>query len=65
MPDTTPLDDTLTPAEVARQFRVSPTTVAKWAEEGKIPSFRTPGGHRRFRREDVAEFLAVAKAVGE
>lgn len=43
----------MTPAEVAALFRVDPKTVARWADSGKIPSIRTLGGHRRFRRSDV------------
>ena len=38
----------LTPAELARLYRVSVVTVTRWADEGKAVSFRTPGGHRRF-----------------
>lgn len=44
----------LTTGEVARLFRVDPKTVTRWAKEGRLPFFRTPGGHRRFREEDVA-----------
>lgn len=40
----------MTPAEVAALFRVDPKTVARWSDSGKIPSIRTLGGHRRFRR---------------
>lgn len=43
----------MTPAEVAALFRVDPKTVARWSDSGKIPSIRTLGGHRRFRRADV------------
>ena len=43
----------LTSKDVALVFGVTTTTVREWAEEGKLPSFKTPGGHRRFRREDV------------
>lgn len=47
----------LTPAEVARKFRVDPKTVTRWAKTGKLGSIRTPGGHRRFREGDVRAFL--------
>lgn len=48
---------TMTPAEVARLFRVDPKTVTRWAMAGKIRSIRTPGGHRRFFETDVKELL--------
>lgn len=38
----------LTPAEVASLFRVTPKTITRWAEAGKLPAIRTLGGHRRF-----------------
>jgi excisionase family DNA binding protein len=45
-------------AEVARFFGVSTRTLKAWALAGKIPYFKTLGGHRRYKREDV---LAVAE----
>lgn len=51
----------MTPAEVAALFRVDPKTVARWSDSGKIPSIRTLGGHRRFRREDVIAALVTAQ----
>lgn len=47
----------LTPSEVAHLFGVSVQTVGDWADAGRLPHFRTPGGQRRFRREDVEQFL--------
>jgi excisionase family DNA binding protein len=47
----------LTPGEVATLFRVDPKTVTRWAAAGRIGSIRTPGGHRRFRQEEVNELL--------
>lgn len=32
---------------------VHPATVRIWADNGDLPSRRTPGGHRRFRKSDV------------
>ncbi|QXC59966.1 BldC family transcriptional regulator [Aquihabitans sp. G128] len=48
-----PSDVLLTPGEVALLFRVTPKTVTRWAEAGKLPAIRTLGGHRRFRVADV------------
>jgi excisionase family DNA binding protein len=50
----------LTPGEVARLFRVDPKTVSRWARDGRIPSIRTPGGHRRFRTADIQALAATA-----
>ncbi len=33
------------------------TTLRKWADEGEIRVFRTPGGHRRFSVVDLRRFL--------
>lgn len=53
------LPDILTVGEVAALFRVDPKTVSRWAIGGKIRAMKTPGGHRRFRREDVLAHLDV------
>lgn len=50
----------LTTREVAELFSVVPSTVVTWAETDKLPCFRTPGGHRRFRREDVEVLLGAS-----
>jgi excisionase family DNA binding protein len=34
------------------------STVRKWADAERLPTFYTPGGHRRFRRSDLEAFLA-------
>lgn len=51
-------DRLLTPSEVAEMFRVDPKTVTRWAQAGRIPSVRTPGGHHRFRASIVRALLA-------
>lgn len=43
--------------EVALLFEVSERAVTDWATKGRIPSIRTPGGHRRYPAEDVARLL--------
>ena len=47
----------LTSGEVAQLFRVDPKTVTRWAAAGRIPSIRTPGGHRRFAESQVRALL--------
>jgi excisionase family DNA binding protein len=47
----------LRPREVAALFGVRPTTIARWAREGKLAPLFTPGGHRRYRAADLREVL--------
>ncbi len=47
----------LTPAEVAKLFRVDPKTVTRWAKSGKLTAIRTLGGHRRYRQSEVQNLL--------
>ncbi len=44
-------------SEVAAYCHVTADTIRKWAEAGRIRVFKTPGGHRRIRREDLIRFL--------
>lgn len=50
-------DPLLTPAEVASMFRVDPKTVSRWANSGRIPALKTPGGQTRFRRSVIEALL--------
>src|SRR5688572_29191928 len=43
--------------EVSRLLHVNPRSVINWIEQSLLPSYRTPGGHRRIRREDLLAFL--------
>jgi excisionase family DNA binding protein len=52
-----PDDRLLTRTEVAEIFQVSPSTVTRWAEEGKLPSVKTLGGHRRYAAKAVMELI--------
>jgi excisionase family DNA binding protein len=47
----------LLPGEVAEVLQVSPKTVTRWAKEGKLPSRRTLGGHRRYVRADIESLV--------
>jgi excisionase family DNA binding protein len=51
----------MTPGEVAKMFRVDAKTVTRWASAGKLPSVRTPGGHRRFFASAVRALLAGSR----
>ncbi len=53
----------LTPNQVADRLLVAPVTVRLWASRGLLPSVSTPGGHRRFRVEDVEAFMAKRQQI--
>jgi excisionase family DNA binding protein len=57
MQERTESDALLTPSEVAELFRVNPKTVTRWARAGKISAIRTLGGHRRFRANEILQYL--------
>ncbi|GAB4575268.1 MAG: helix-turn-helix domain-containing protein [Anaerolineae bacterium] len=46
-------------AEAAEMLGVHPATVRNWADKGDLPSRRTAGGHRRFRRADLEKWLSA------
>ena len=46
----------LTPNEVAELLMVSPVTVRQWAQKGYLKAESTPGGHRRFLRQEIERF---------
>jgi excisionase family DNA binding protein len=50
-------DRVLIPGEVARMLGVDPKTVTRLANRGKLASFRTLGGHRRYVLSNVRAYL--------
>ena len=52
----------LTVSQVAEIFDVHPNTVVDWANAGRLPYKRTPGGHRRFDPADVDKLRADTAA---
>ncbi len=47
----------LTLGQAARFLGVAQSTMRKWADQRLVPSFKTPGRHRRFRRGDLEAFI--------
>jgi len=43
--------------EVALLFQVAERAVTDWARKGRLPSVRTPGGHRRYPADLVQQLL--------
>lgn len=53
------MDELLTTQEAADRLAVGPTTIKRWADEGRIDVVRTLGGHRRYT---LASVLRVQRA---
>ncbi len=49
--------DPWTPGDVAKYYRVGSKTVTRWFKIGRIPSFRTPGGHHRVHDADMQKII--------
>lgn len=47
----------LSRSQVAELFNVSPSTVTRWADQGKLVCTKTLGGHRRYQRKSVVELV--------
>jgi excisionase family DNA binding protein len=48
----------LRPDQLVQLFAVTPRTIRRWADAGTLPSFRTVGGHRRFRWGEIRRVVA-------
>jgi excisionase family DNA binding protein len=47
-----------TSSQAARYLGVSLATVRRWTDAGHISCFRTPGGQRRFSRDQLDDFVS-------
>ena len=51
-------DDPWLPLGAAsRLVGVGPDTLRRWADTGKVQSYQTPGGHRRFLRSSLEAMI--------
>ncbi len=51
--------------DACRLLDVSNTTLRQWADNGYLRVYRTPGGHRRFLRDDVDSFANAPERAQE
>lgn len=55
-----------TSSQAARYLGVSLATVRRWTDAGHIACYRTPGGQRRFSRDQLDEFvLSLGRVQGK
>ena len=50
--------DWLTLGQAAKYLGVAQSTIRKWSDNGRLPAFYTPGGHRRYQRRDLDAFVS-------
>ena len=50
--------------EAAAELGVSLNTLRRWSDSGKLTCYRSPGGHRRYRRADVETLLRAEDGGG-
>jgi excisionase family DNA binding protein len=58
------LTDVLTTAKAADLLGVSVRTAQLWVESGRLPSWKTPGGHRRIPRQAVLDLIETPDPAG-
>lgn len=46
-------------SEASRFLGVSEASLRQWTDEGKIKAFVTPGGHRRYFRNELKKFISA------
>ena len=56
-----PLPERLPLGAASRLLGVDPDTLRRWADEGRVPAFTTPGGHRRFERKALERLMAARR----
>ena len=56
--------DWLTLGQAAKYLGVAQSTIRKWSDDGRVRAFYTPGGHRRYRRGDLEDFLNRSSPSG-
>ncbi|MEO6891109.1 MAG: helix-turn-helix domain-containing protein [Ktedonobacteraceae bacterium] len=52
-------DEWLSLRQAADLLGMHPATVRLWADRSELPSRRTSGGHRRFRRADIEAYMRL------
>jgi excisionase family DNA binding protein len=55
------VDPPLSLGPASRLLGVDPDTLRRWADEGRIESFTTAGGHRRFERATLERILQARR----
>ena len=53
----------LMPGDAAKLCGVTVHTLARWVREGRMSSYILPGGHRRYRTDDILAMRGTLQGV--
>jgi molybdopterin-binding protein len=56
---------TFRPAQVAELLGVSPDTIRRWCDEGRLRTTKSAGGHRQIDGKDLARYLTEQERAYE
>lgn len=54
----------LSTSQAAHALGVSLGTIRRWSDMGYLESYRTPGGQRRFSRDQIEHFVSSLETGG-
>ena len=57
------MDEWLSLSDAAKLLGVHPSTVRLWSDKGVLPTHRTSGGHRRYRRNEMLLWAKTAREI--
>ncbi|HKV89464.1 MAG TPA: helix-turn-helix domain-containing protein [Candidatus Dormibacteraeota bacterium] len=49
--------------EASRLLGITPATLRRWADQGDVAAFVTPGGHRRFKRSVIESLVPGSRST--
>lgn len=58
-------DKWLSLSDAAKVLGVHPSTVRLWSDKGVLPTHKTQGGHRRYKRDEIALWAESNQKPGE
>lgn len=57
-------DEWLSLRDAARMLGVHPSTVRLWSDKGALPTHKTQGGHRRYKRSEILLWAETSRRPG-